>query len=142
MVKWLGVAYLVWLGLSRLLWSGHTGGVNVAPTGARRLSTIFWQGMLVDVLNPKVALFFLAFLPQFVDPAVGSAWLQILLLGLVFAVIGLFTDALYALLSGSAGDWLRRKSESVRLRRAGRYLSGGVYLALGAAAATSGPGKN
>lgn len=148
-VKWLGVAYLVWLGLSRLLRGGEAEsrdssreGGDPVTSDTKRLSGVFWQGVLVDVLNPKVALFFLAFLPQFVDPAGGAAWLQILSLGLVFAVIGLCTDALYALLSGVAGSWLRSRSEGARLQRAGRYLSSGVYLALGAAAATSGPGKN
>lgn len=136
-VKWLGVAYLLWLGLSRLF-GGDEKSDTREPAGASSLSGIFWQGALVDVLNPKVALFFLAFLPQFVDPAGGPAWAQILLLGLAFAAVGLCTDSIYALLSGTAGDWLRSRSTGARFRRAGRYLSGGVYLALAAVAAATG----
>lgn len=138
-VKWLGVAYLVWLGLSRLF--GRDDHVVVASWERRSLPGVFWQGVVVDVLNPKVALFFLAFLPQFVDPALGSAWLQVLLLGLTFSVVGLCTDSLYALLSGTAGGWLRRRYESAEFRRGQRYFSGSVYLALGAATAVSGSGK-
>ena len=139
-VKWLGVAYLLWLGLSRLL------GGDKQNTATRveedSLRNVFWQGVLVDVLNPKVALFFLAFLPQFVEPSRGPVWAQMILLGLTFAVIALCTDGLYALLSGTAADWLRRKNESSGFRRAGRYASGSVYLALGAVAAISGSGKD
>lgn len=137
-VKWLGVAYLLWLGLSRLF--GKEGS-TVATSERRNLPGVFWQGMVVDVLNPKVALFFLAFLPQFVDPALGSAWLQILLLGLTFSVVGLCTDSLYTLLSSTASGWLKRGYRSVGFRRGQRYFSGGVYLALGMATAVSGAGK-
>ncbi len=142
-VKWLGVAYLVYLGLRRILARDTPGdesaSVAVEPEPLRR---VFRQGVLVDLLNPKVALFFLAFLPQFVDPSRGPAWAQILALGLTFAMVGLFTDSLYALLSSTAGDWLKRKNESPRFRRGKRYFSGGVYLALGTVAATSGSGKD
>ena len=137
--KWLGVAYLLWLGLSRLF--GKEGS-TVATSERRNLPGVFWQGMVVDVLNPKVALFLLAFLPQFVDPALGSVWFQILLLGLTSSVVGLCTDSLYALLSGTASGWLKRRYRSVGFRRGQRYFSGGVYLALGmATAAVSGAGK-
>ncbi len=95
----------------------------------------------MQLSNPKVALFFLAFLPQFVDPSRGAAWAQVMILGATLAALGLLTDGLYALLGGTAGDWLRRKSESFRFRRGGRYVSGSVCLALGAAAAVSGSGK-
>ncbi len=135
-VKWLGAAYLVWLGLQRLLArDGGEGLVNVEPAP---LSRVFSQGVLVNVLNPKTALFFLAFLPQFVDPSRGSAWLQVVVLGATLATLGLFTDGLYALLGGTAGNLLRRSSG---FQRAQRYISSGVYLALGAATAVSGSGK-
>ena len=87
---------------------------------------MFWQGVVVNVLNPKTALFFLAFLPQFVDPARGAAWTQMLLLGATFVVLALCSDGLYALLSGTAGGWLRRRRRRPRFRRGQRYLSGGV----------------
>lgn len=137
-VKWAGVAYLVLLGLSRLL--GAEDEEPTASEGHRNLRSVFWQGMLVDVLNPKVALFFFAFLPQFVDPAGGPVWAQVLLLGLTFALVGLCTDGLYALLSGTLAGWLRRRGAGFGGH--GRRLSGGVYLALGAATAVSGSDKN
>lgn len=96
----------------------------------------------MDVLNPKVALFFLAFLPQFVDPSRGPAWAQVLVLGLTFVAVGLCTDGLYALLSGTAASWLRARAGSRAFRRGRRYASGGIYLALGAASAASGSGKD
>jgi len=137
-VKWLGAAYLVYLGLRRVLSHDDEGPVSVEP---ERLSRVLSQGVIVNVLNPKTALFFLAFLPQFVDPALGPVWAQVAVLGLVFVALASFTDGVYALLAGTAADWLRRKNESRAFRRGQRYVSGGVYLALGAAAAASGSGK-
>jgi len=137
-VKWLGAAYLVWLGLRHIL--GRDGGDEEMPLsggGEGRLS-VFSQSVLVQVLNPKVALFFLAFLPQFVDPSRGAAWTQVVVLGATLATLGLFTDGLYALLGGTAGNWIRKRSAGVGLRWAGRYVTGGVYIALGAVAAVSG----
>ena len=137
-VKWVGAAYLVYLGLKKLF--GRDGGDEPVEVGREPLGRVFVQGVLVQVLNPKVALFFLALLPQFVDPARGPVWGQILLLGATLGAIGFFTDGLYALLGGTAGNWLKRRGTGPR--RTGRYLSGGVYLALGAASAATGPGKD
>jgi threonine/homoserine/homoserine lactone efflux protein len=137
-VKWLGAAYLVWLGLRQIL--GRDGGDQEAPlsgSGENRLR-VFSQSVLVQVLNPKVALFFLAFLPQFVDPSRSAAWTQVVVLGTTLATLGLFTDGLYALLGGTAGEWIRKQRAGAGLRRAGRYVTGGVYIALGAVAAISG----
>jgi threonine/homoserine/homoserine lactone efflux protein len=137
-VKWLGAAYLVWLGLRQIL--GRDGGDQEAPlsgSGENRLR-VFSQSVLVQVLNPKVALFFLAFLPQFVDPSRGAAWTQVVVLGATLATLGLFTDGLYALLGGTAGEWIRKQRAGAGLRRARRYVTGGVYIALGAVAAISG----
>lgn len=135
-VKWLGAAYLVWLGLRRIFGRDEEeDGVAVEP---ERLSRVFSQGVIVNTLNPKTALFFLAFLPQFVDPARGAAWVQILLLGATFVILALCSDGLYALLSGTAGGWLRRRMKAAAFRRGQRYLSGGVLIALGAVAASSG----
>ena len=139
-VKWLGAAYLIYLGLARLFaCDEETAAVSVE---GEPLSRVFSQGVIVNVLNPKTALFFLAFLPQFVDPSRGAAPAQIALLGTTFVVLALCTDGLYALLSGSAADWLKHRNDSPGFRRAGRYLTGGVYLALGAATAVSGSGKD
>ena len=139
-VKWLGAAYLIYLGLQHLL--ARDGDEELPSGGERRLSRVFTQSVLVQVLNPKVALFFLAFLPQFVDPSRGAAWTQIIVLGATLATLGLFTDGLYALAGGTAADWLKRRSAGVGLRRMRRYVSGGIYLALGAATAVSGSGKD
>jgi threonine/homoserine/homoserine lactone efflux protein len=135
-VKWLGAAYLVYLGLRQIF--GRGGEVEEAPSpeGNESRFRVFYQSVLVQVLNPKVALFFLAFLPQFVDPSRGAAWTQIVVLGATLAFLGLFTDGLYALLGGTAGGWIRKRGGG--LRRAGRYVTGGIYIALGAVAAISG----
>ena len=140
-VKWLGVAYLVYLGLQRML--ARDEGNAAMTVGRETLGRVFSQGMIVNVLNPKTALFFLAFLPQFVEPSHGAVTAQITLLGVTFVVLALCTDGLYALLSGSAAGWLlRRRNENPWFRRVQRYVSGVVYLALGAVAAASGSGKD
>ncbi len=139
-VKWLGVAYLVWLGLSRIF--AGDGEAHASPSvEAASPSRIFSQGVIVNILNPKTALIFLAFLPQFVEPGHGAAWSQMMVLGFVFVGVAMCTDAAYALVSGTASEWLRRRSESRSFRRGSRYVSGGIYLALGAAAAF-GSGKD
>jgi threonine/homoserine/homoserine lactone efflux protein len=140
-VKWLGAAYLVYLGLQHLL--AHDEDKEELPTdGAARLPRVFTQSVLVQVLNPKVALFFLAFLPQFVDPSRGAAWTQVVVLGATVAALGLFTDGVYALAGGTVADWLKRRSAGSGLWRVRRYVSGVIYLALGAATAVSGSGKD
>lgn len=141
-IKWLGVAYLVWLGLSRIFAGDDDGGAHASPSIAEMASParIFRQGVVVNVLNPKTALIFLAFLPQFVNPSLGAAWSQMMVLGFVFVGVAMCTDAVYALVSGSASEWLKRRSENRSFRRGSRYVSGGIYLALGAAAAL-GSGK-
>jgi threonine/homoserine/homoserine lactone efflux protein len=133
-VKYLGSAYLVYLGI-RVLRSGEarwTSGVNGGPGQLRR---IFGQAVLVNLLNPKTALFFLAFLPQFVDPAKGHAGMQVFELGVLFALMGWCSDSLWALAAGTVAQRLR---ESASLRRAQRNVSGGVLIALGLASAFSG----
>jgi threonine/homoserine/homoserine lactone efflux protein len=137
-VKWLGAAYLIWLGLRQIVGRGSETEEETRSGVEDTYFRVFSQSVLVQVLNPKVALFFLAFLPQFVDPSRGAAWTQIAILGTTLAILGLFTDGLYALLGGTAGDWIRKKSTGAGLRRAGRFVTGGVYMALGAAAAVSG----
>jgi len=137
-VKWAGAAYLIWLGLRRLF--SRSDGEGTFAIEPERLARIFSQGVIVNALNPKTALFFFAFLPQFVDPSRGPVWTQVILLGLAFVGLALLTDGTYALLAGTVAGWLRRRGAG--LGRAGRYVSGGVYLALGAATAASGPGKN
>ena len=129
-VKYAGAAYLVLLGL-RALFAGGAGAAE-RPADAK----LFRDGVVIAVLNPKTALFFLAFLPQFVDPARGTATLQIALLGVLFVAIASISDGAYALLAGAAGGRLRRRLQS-RSRALGR-ATGGVYIGLGAFAALSG----
>jgi len=135
-VKWLGAAYLIYLGLRQIFGRGGEQEDTELSGNEDSRFRVFYQSVLVQILNPKVALFFLAFLPQFVDPSRGAAWTQIVVLGATLAFLGLFTDGLYALLGGTAGGWIRKRGGS--LRRAGRYVTGGIYIALGAVAAVSG----
>jgi threonine/homoserine/homoserine lactone efflux protein len=93
---------------------------------------LFRQGLVVNVLNPKTAIFFLAFLPQFVDPARGPVWVQAIVLGSVLIGLGIVTDGTYALAAGAIGDRFRR---SARVRRLTDRISGGIYVVLGALAA-------
>src|SRR5215468_2166061 len=132
-VKYLGAAYLIYLGIKTLRSSDQQ---LLASAGSETsLARIFGQGFLVNLLNPKTALFFLAFLPQFVDPALGHATLQILVLGVLFALMGWMSDSVWALIAGTVAERIRG---SLRLRRIQRQVSGGGLIALGVAAAFSG----
>jgi threonine/homoserine/homoserine lactone efflux protein len=125
-VRWAGAAYLIYLGVRALLKkSGPAGREPLAP---QRLGRIFWQGVVTNVLNPKVALFFLAFLPQFTDPGRGSQPLQFLLLGLIFDFNATLVNLGYALVASRLGDWLRGR---LGASRALDRLTGGVFIALG-----------
>jgi threonine/homoserine/homoserine lactone efflux protein len=131
-VKYAGAAYLIGLGLHTLFVRRETP-IAAAPQ-ERRLRRIFWQGAVVNVLNPKTALFFFAFLPQFVDPDKGSAALQIGVLGLLFVVLAVVSDSIWALAAGTASERLRRSRRFLALRR---YVSGAVFVGLGALTATA-----
>jgi threonine/homoserine/homoserine lactone efflux protein len=125
-VKYAGAAYLIVLGIRRLLTREQLEDeVARAPRPRRRL---FVDGVVVNVLNPKTALFFLAFLPQFVEPAEGMATLQILVLGLLFAVIALCSDSVWALAAGTLGSWLRRSRWYLGVKR---WVTGTVFVGLG-----------
>ncbi|GAA2991943.1 LysE family translocator [Streptosporangium longisporum] len=132
-VKYLGAAYLIWLGVRRLTARPDADETAEAPVAGR--SRLFWEGFVVNVLNPKTAIFFLAFLPQFTDPAAGPIAPQIVLLGLVWTLLGLVSDGAYALLASAMAGRLRR---SARARRRLDVTSGVVYLGMGAVAALSG----
>lgn len=129
-VKYLGAAYLFYLGLRTLL--NRRPAVAIELGERRSAVRLFGEGMVVNVLNPKLALFFLAFLPQFVDPARGSVAVQIAVFGLIFTLLGVCTDGGYALLAGAIGPWLRR---STRFLRGERYVVGGTFIGLGTVAA-------
>jgi threonine/homoserine/homoserine lactone efflux protein len=132
-VKIAGAVYLVGLGLWTLV--SRRPEAEVALGGEKNLRRAFAQGIVVNVLNPKTALFFLAFLPQFVDENASHPAVQIAILGLLFAVLGLVTDSLWALAAGTAGGLLRRSRRFVRTQR---YVTGTVYIGLGVATALSG----
>jgi threonine/homoserine/homoserine lactone efflux protein len=136
-VKYAGAAYLIYLGLKKIFGRNHDATLvdAQAPHGYARL---FRDGFVVNLLNPKTALFFLAFLPQFVDVTRGHVVLQIVLLGLTFTVLGLFTDGCYAMLAGAAGGWLKR---SRGYRKVERYVSGGLFIGLGLTTAFAGAQK-
>jgi threonine/homoserine/homoserine lactone efflux protein len=130
-VKYLGAAYLVFLGVRALAGWGDDAEPGVPRTKSPR--RLYVDGVIVGALNPKLALFLLAFLPQFIDPAIGPVWLQTLVLGLIFNVIATIGDSLFAVAAASAGGRLRTWLHSRRLTQA----SGIIYLGLGAVAALS-----
>jgi threonine/homoserine/homoserine lactone efflux protein len=131
-VKLVGAAYLIGLGLHTLLRRREPPDPAVARE--RRLRRIFSQGVVVNVLNPKTALFFLAFLPQFVAPDRGSVALQLLVLGLLFVVLAVLSDSLWALGAGTASERLRASRRFLALQR---YVSGTVFVGLGALTAAA-----
>jgi threonine/homoserine/homoserine lactone efflux protein len=131
-VKYAGAAYLIFLGIKTLLTKE-----KIEPANVRKalLSRVFYQGIVVNLLNPKTALFFFAFLPQFIDVARGAVVLQIVVLGSILIFLGTLSDSIYALASGSIGNWLRG---NLKFLRAQRYFAGSIYIGLGAATALSG----
>jgi threonine/homoserine/homoserine lactone efflux protein len=129
-VKFAGAAYLIGAGLLTLLRRPEEPGTELPRE--RRLRRIYAQGVVVNVLNPKTALFFLAFLPQFVDRDAGSVAAQLVVLGLLFVVLAVASDSLWALAAGTASGWLRANPHFLAVRR---YVSGTVFVGLGVLAA-------
>ena len=147
-VKYAGAAYLVWLGISQFRSKpgkdpvavatepakvpspGRDASRESAPSYSRR--RLFTQGVVVNVLNPKTAIFFLAFLPQFVDPSRGPVTLQLAIFGVLFILLGIVSDGAYALTAGTVAAPLLR---SVRSRRRLSRTSGAIYLGMGVTAA-------
>ena len=129
-VKYAGAAYLLYLGVRKLLERDQP--QDALPSGR---SQLFLKGTLVQLLNPKIAIFFVAFLPQFVHSSRGPVAVQILVLGTIFTLLAVLSDGAYVLLGGAVSGWLRT-GRSARSRLA--KLSGGVYIGLGLTAALSG----
>jgi threonine/homoserine/homoserine lactone efflux protein len=132
-VKYAGAAYLIGLGLWTLL-HRHDEDEAAGLPRERKLSRRFWQGVVVNVLNPKTALFFLAFPPQFVDQDASSPALQIAVLGLLFVVLAVLSDSVWALAAGTASERLRGNRRFLAMRR---YVSGSVFVGLGALTAAA-----
>lgn len=135
-VKFVGAAYLIWLGVQSI--RSYRRGVtdlSNAVVETRSLSRIFVDGVVLNILNPKTAIFFLSFVPQFVDADTTTPARSIAALGAVFIVLGFVSDGAYAMAGGWVGTRLRR---SPGLRRRKDLLAGGTYLGLGAMIAFSG----
>jgi threonine/homoserine/homoserine lactone efflux protein len=131
-LKYVGAAYLVYLGIRKFLVPDEF--EQPRSLQRRTLARIFCDGVIVNVLNPKTALFFFAFLPQFVDITKGGVWAQIIFLGVLFVLMGILSDGTYALLAGSFGNWLKGNQRWLRVQR---YFAGTVFIGLGLIATLS-----
>ena len=127
-IKFVGAAYLVFLGLRMLLNKSANFGNSLGSKRGAGLWVVFRQGVATNVFNPKVTLFFLAFLPQFVDPARGQIVPQIVLLGLIFDASGTTWNIVIASIAGQAGNMLSKRSWFSRLQK---ILPGAILIALG-----------
>ena len=136
LVKYAGAAYLIYLGVLTLLNHQEHQPAKTPRSQPNQgsLAKAFYQGIIVNLLNPKTVLFFFAFLPQFVDPTRGSTLTQTLLLSAVLVLLGTVSDLVYVLFAGGLRGLLQGK----RVRRVQRYVSGSIYLGLGVLAAFSG----
>lgn len=126
-IKFIGAAYLIYLGVKAILLKGKGLVENKKPQPLSH-EKIFWQGVLTNVLNPKVALFFLAFLPQFINIQQGNAVAQILFLGVWFNAVGTVVNVLVALLFGRVGAWLGKSPKFVQWQE---RITGIVLIAIG-----------
>jgi threonine/homoserine/homoserine lactone efflux protein len=135
-VKYLGAAYLIYLGIHKLFFSKDKRAENTVERDS--LWRICWQGFAVNILNPKTALFFFAFLPQFVNPERGNATSQTLLLGAIFVGLAIITDSMYALLTSSLAGHLKGNK---KFQKGGRYFAGLIYIGLGITTALTGSRK-
>ena len=137
LIKYAGAAYLIWLGLRKIF--GRVEALDVNGTLQRHgYARLFRDGFIVNLLNPKTALFFLAFLPQFVEVDRGHVAMQIAFLGLLFTMLGILTDGCYALVAGTVGTWLKRSRAYLEVER---YVSGVLFIGLGLTAALAGNQK-
>jgi threonine/homoserine/homoserine lactone efflux protein len=136
-VKYAGAAYLIYIGVRRILSRADAPAAQL-ELPRRSLGRLYRDGFIVNLLNPKTALFFLAFLPQFVDPSRGAVAFQIAFLGLLFAAMGFVSDGVYALAAGTAGRWVKRNNHYLRWER---YVTGTVFIGLGVTAAFAGNGR-
>lgn len=137
-VKFLGAAYLIYLGCKTLFFSNDSTASTIPKIKQKRLTKVFYQSIIVETLNPKVALFFLALFPQFIVPSAGSIPLQFLALGGIFITIGLISDGMYVLLAAGIRNWVIGSPLRTRIQN---RLTGGTYIALGVAATFASPAQ-
>jgi threonine/homoserine/homoserine lactone efflux protein len=135
-VKYLGAAYLIYLGIRKLLTRDNA--AENEEVQSESLSRIYWQGFFVNLLNPKTALFYFAFLPQFVNPEKGNVTAQTLMLGAIFVGLAFITDSIYALLASSLAGQLKGNKH---FQKGQRYFAGWVYIGLGITTALTGSKK-
>jgi threonine/homoserine/homoserine lactone efflux protein len=134
-LRWTGVAYLAYLGVRAMRTSDRTASTTGPGSSTARLRASAGRGLLVGLANPKMVVFFLAFFPQFVDPARGSETAQVLVLGTIFWIIGTIWDLGFVYVAAAAGGWLDRRS---RTRRLQPRIEGTAYLGMAAAVALIG----
>jgi threonine/homoserine/homoserine lactone efflux protein len=137
LVKYAGAGYLIYMGVRRILKRADAP-ASPLKLPRRSLGRLYRDGFIVNLLNPKTALFFLAFFTQFVDTSRGAVPFQIAFLGLLFTLMGLTSDGLYALIAGTAGRWVKRQGRYLDWER---YVTGGVFVGLGVTAALAGGRK-
>jgi threonine/homoserine/homoserine lactone efflux protein len=136
-VKYAGAAYLIYLGIRTLISKNET--LEISVTEQRTLLDIYRQGVITNVLNPKVILFFTAFLPQFVDPSRGSVMIQLLLLGVLLVIVTLPVDIAIGLLGGSVSGFFKRRKCAGSV---GKWVTGTVFIGLGIGTALTHRGKS
>lgn len=136
LIRYAGAAYLVFLGIHAFLSKAET--FKVKKVEHKRLRNIYYQGLITNLLNPKVIFFFVAFFPQFVDPAKGNVSLQLLILGVILVVVSLPIDIGVSLLSGTFGNLLKTRK---RVQQAGKWITGSVFVSLGISTAVFGVRK-
>lgn len=137
-VKYLGAAYLIYLGCKKLFFSQNPATSDIPKAEPKRLTKVFYESVMVEILNPKTALFFLAFFPQFISPTAGSVTLQFLVLGSFFIVIALISDGTYALLSSVIRKWI---VSSPLIAKIQDLLTGVTYIGMGLFAAFANPSQ-
>ncbi len=126
LLRFLGAGYLVWLAIST--WRSRLWAQAATTPTARSVRALLWRGFVIDTLNPKPALFMLAFLPQFADPDRGPMAGQLVFLGILFVTLAFVTGSAYAFLAGSLSGFFRRRGE-----QAVRAVSASVLLGLAVA---------
>ncbi|NRS16412.1 LysE family translocator [Brevibacillus sp. HB1.4B] len=137
-VKYLGAAYLIYLGCKTLFSKADRTDSEIPKAPRKKLRKIFYESALVEVMNPKTALFFLAFFPQFISPTAGSVTVQFLLLGTIFIILAFVSDGLYAVLAASMR---KRIVSSTASSKVVNQITGYFYIALGIFSAFASPSK-